>query len=320
MSYPGLQVGKGAAPTTRDWWAPFASIWKWFFGGRAAPTRLEAQDRLYNLALSLPMIAFLLIFFIAPLAFVFLFAFGTYGGTYAWTGEFNLSNFDSIWNSATLTLFARTAFVAGMVTLLTLVLSYPAAYWITEQPRQRRELLIMLLMIPFWTSFLLRTYSLKIIFDNQGLANSFLSWMTGSSQQVFDIGTIWAVIWAEVYTFMPYMALPLYATLERMSRSSIEASYVLGAGRIRTFLRVILPLSSSGIAAGSILVFIIAMGELVIPFLLGGNEAGFLLGNAIWENQQLPGRASALSLLFMAIVFAVSVVYMRIAGRGGLRL
>jgi len=138
---------------------------------------------------------------------------------------------------------------------------------------------------------------------------------------VFRTRNLLSVIWAETYTFMPFMVLPLYATLERMSRSSIEASYLLGAGRVQTFLRVILPLSLPGIMAGTLLVFIISMGELVIPSLTGGVQYGYLLGNAIYERAgQSPGPMAALSLVFMVIVTVIAFAYLRIAGREGLRL
>jgi ABC-type spermidine/putrescine transport system permease subunit I len=266
------------------------------------------------------MVVFLVVFFVAPMAFVALFAFGFYNQDYQPTGTASLANFASIWQIETGILFGRTAFVAGMVTLLSIFFAYPAAYYISEQPARRRDFLLMLLIIPFWTSFLLRTYALKAIFQANGLANEFLDSLGVIEAPIFDIGTVWAVIWAEVYTFLPFMALPLYATLERLGRSAIEASYVLGAGRIQTFVRVILPLSSPGILAGSLLVFVFAMGELVIPFLLGGLEAQYLIGNSIYDSRNVPGRSSALGLLFMGIVLAISLVYIRFVGRGGLRL
>ena len=288
---------------------------------RAELPRLEVQDRLWNLALSLPMTLFLIVFFVLPFAFIFLYAFGLYDANYKPTGQVSLSNFSDVWTWSTAVLFGRTAFVAGMVTLLCFVFAYPAAYFIAEQPRRRRELLVMLLIIPFWTSFLLRTYSLMTIFGENGLANQALELLGLSRDPVFRIRNVWAVIWAETYTFMPFMVLPLYASLERMNRAAIEASYILGAGRVQTFFRVILPLSVPGILAGSLLVFIIAMGELVIPSLVGGIEAQYLLGNEIFARAgQLPGSASALGMIFMAVVLAISILYVRVVGRGGLRL
>jgi spermidine/putrescine transport system permease protein len=282
---------------------------------------LEARDRLWDLALSLPLIAFLFFFFVLPLVFIVVFAFGGYDATYQPTGRFHLQYFADVWSTAIGVLFVRTAFVASVVTLLSFVLSYPAAYYIAQLPRQRREFLVTLLIIPFWTSFLLRTYALRTIFDSDGLANVLLQGIGAIQGPVFETGNIGSVIWSETYTFLPFMALPLYANLEKLNRSMLEASYILGAGRIRTFLRVVLPLSLPGILAGSLLVFIIAMGELVIPFLVGGVEAQFLLGNAIYERAgQLPGQASALGLLFMVIVLGITYAYVRLVGRGGFRL
>jgi len=283
--------------------------------------RLEVRDRLWDLTLSLPLIVFLIVFFVLPLVFVVVFAFGGYDATYRPTGRFHLQYFADVWSPAIRTLFIRTAFVASVVTGLSFILSYPAAYYIAQLPRHRREFLVLLLVIPFWTSFLLRTYALRTLFDSDGLLNVMLQAIGVSQGAVFETGNLNSVIWAETYTFLPFMALPLYANLEKLSRSMIEASYILGAGRIRTFLRVILPLSVPGILAGSLLVFIIAMGELVIPFLVGGVEAQFLLGNAIYERAgQLPGQASALGLLFFVVVLVITYAYVRVVGRGGLQL
>ena len=292
----------------------------WLLRIRRLP-KLEVQDRLWNLVLSLPMIGFLLVFFILPFAFIFLYAFGFYNSSYQWTGNFSLANFDSVLTESTLDLFTKTASVAGIVTAMSLLFGYPVAYYLASQPTERREFLLMLLIIPFWTSFLLRTFALMTIFHENGLMNQLLESIGLSRDPVFRTRNLLSVIWAETYTFMPFMVLPLYATLERMSRSSIEASYLLGAGRVQTFLRVILPLSLPGIMAGTLLVFIISMGELVIPSLTGGVQYGYLLGNAIYERAgQSPGPMAALSLVFMVIVTVTAFAYLRIAGREGLRL
>ncbi len=283
--------------------------------------KLEAQDRQWNLVLSLPLTIFLLVFFIAPFVFIILYAFDAYSATHQWTGAFSLRNFELIWAESTGRLFWKTVQVAGAVTLLCFVAGYPVAYFIAEQERTRREFLLMLLMVPFWTSFLLRTLSLMTIFSEFGLANQFLAAIGLSQEPFFLTRNFAAVVWAETYTFMPFMILPMYATLERLSRSSVEASYILGAGRIQTFFRVILPLSTPGIMAGSLLVFIISMGELVIPALTGGVDYGYLIGNSIYERYGLtPGTTAALSLLFMGVVLALSIVYLRLAGREGVRL
>lgn len=282
---------------------------------------METQERLWNLVLSLPLTVFLLVFFVLPFAFIFLYAFGAYDSLHRWTGSFSLTNFELIWAGAQAQLFWKTIQVAGIVTALCFVLGYPVAYYIAEQERSRREFLLMLLMVPFWTSFLLRTLSLMTIFSEFGLANQFLGAIGLAKGPVFTTRNLIALVWAETYTFMPFMVLPLYATLERLSRASIEASYILGAGRVRTFFRVILPLSAPGILAGSLLVFIISMGELVIPALTGGVDYGYLIGNSIYERYGIAaGTTASLSLLFMAIVLGISLAYLKVAGREGLRL
>lgn len=280
---------------------------------------LEDQDRRWNLGFSLPAVVFLGIFFIAPFLFIFLFAFGYYSATYQVVGGFHFDNFINILNGTTLELLIRTVQVAGLVTALSLVLGYPIAYYLAGLPRERRELLLMILIIPFWTSFLLRTFSLWMIFNDEGLANQIIR--TLGMTPTFTTGNRDSVVWAETYAFLPFMVLPMYATIERMSRSSIEASYILGAGRIETFVRVILPLSMPGIVAGSLLVFIIAMGEVVIPQIMGGGDYGYLLGNAILaRHAEVPGDMASLGLLFMGVVLVFVFGYLRVAGRGGLRL
>lgn len=285
------------------------------FRGRS----LEAQERRWNLGFSLPVFLFLGVFFIAPFVFIFLFAFGYYSPRFQPTGGFHFDNFANVLNSTTLELMSRTVRVAGTVTALCVLLAYPIAYYIATQPRERRELLLMILIIPFWVSFLLRTISLWMILNTGGLLNQFVG-MMGISP-VVSTANFESVVWAETYAFLPFMVLPMYATIERLSRSAIEASYVLGAGRIQTFVRVILPLSAPGLVAGSLLVFIIAMGELVIPSIMGGGDWGYLFGNAILaRHTDVPGDMAALSLLFMVIVLGSAFAYLRIVGREGLRL
>lgn len=280
---------------------------------------LEAQERRWNLGFSLPIVVFLGVFFIAPFIFIFLFAFGYFSSTFQPTGGFHFDNFLNVLNGTTLELMWRTVQVAGTVTGLCLLLGYPIAYYLATQPRERRELFLMILIIPFWTSFLLRTFSLWMIFNEDGLGNQLLGMLGLPS--LFATGNLQSVVWAETYAYLPFMVLPMYATIERMSRSTIEASYILGAGRIQTFLRVILPLSMPGIVAGSLLVFIITMGEVVIPAIMGGGEYGYLLGNAILARYaEVPGDMAALGLLFMAVILTIAFGYLRIAGREGLRL
>jgi len=268
-----------------------------------------------------PLTLFLLILFILPFTFIFLYAFGYFDPFGRVTGQFALKNFGALVDPSTVTLFWKTTGVAAAVTALTFLLGYPAAWFISEQPRARRSMLVMLLMVPFWTSYLLRTFSIMLIFGDVGLANAWLNGLGLAQGQVFDIGNAWSVIWAETYAYMAFMVLPIYATLERMPRSFMEASYILGAGRLRTFGKVVLPLSVPGIMAGSLLVFILSMGEVVIPYLLGGIEANYLMGNAIFVTAGgTPGYSAALSLVFMVIVLVISLVYVRAFGREGLRL
>jgi putrescine transport system permease protein len=209
----------------------------------------------------------------------------------------------------------RTAFVSTLVCLL---IGYPMAYAIARARPHLRGLLLMLVVLPFWTSFLIRIYAWMAILNSNGLVNGALLGLGLIDQPLALLHTEFAVHLGIVYAYLPFMVLPLYAVLERMDPALLEAASDLGARPWRAFLSVTLPLSFPGVAAGCLLVFIPAVGEFVIPELLGGGGSN-MLGRALWTeffaNRDWP-LASALAIVLLALVVAPFVAMRRMLERG----
>ncbi|MFN4282717.1 MAG: ABC transporter permease subunit [Alphaproteobacteria bacterium] len=194
--------------------------------------------------------------------------------------------------------------IAAVSTLITLLIGYPMAYAIARAPESRRAVLMMLVILPFWTSFLIRVYAWMSILSTTGLLNNFLIWLGVIETPLDIIYTSFAIHLGIVYSYLPFMVLPLVATLSRMDMTLLEAAADLGAKPWQAFLRVTLPLSLPGILAGSLLVFIPATGEFVIPDLLGGPEA-LMIGKIMWteffSNRDWP-VASALTVALLVLL------------------
>jgi putrescine transport system permease protein len=196
--------------------------------------------------------------------------------------------------------------LAGISTLGCLLLGYPAAYAIARAPRERRQALLMLVALPFWTSFLIRVYAWIGILKNEGLLNMALMGMGLISEPLQILETDTAVIIGMVYSYLPFMILPLYATLEKMDLSLLEAAADLGCRPLKAFAAITLPLSMPGIIAGCMLVFIPAVGEFVIPDLLGGPDT-LVIGKVLWaeffDNRDWPtASAVAVAMLVLLVV------------------
>jgi len=193
----------------------------------------------------------------------------------------------------------RIAFIS---TIITLLIGYPMAYAIARAPDRWRNILLMLVILPFWTSFLLRVYALTGFMRGNGVINQFLG-LFGIEPLVM-MQTDFAVYVGIVYTYLPFMILPLYTNLVKLDASLLEASADLGARPWRTFLSVTMPLSMPGIIAGSMLVFIPAIGEFVIPSLLGGPST-LMIGRVLWDeffaNTNWP-RAAAVAVAMLVVV------------------
>ena len=214
-------------------------------------------------------------------------------------------------------------YLAALSTLTCLAMGYPFAYLLARVPRRYSRLLLLLVVIPFWTSSLIRTYAIIIILKTRGVVNNILLW-TGLIQAPLELlHNDLAIFIGLVYTLLPFMVLPLYAAIEKLDPLLVEAARDLGAGWLRTFARVIIPLTLPGIIAGSMLVFLPALGMFYIPDLLGG--ARTLLVGSLIRNQFLAARdwpfGAALSVVLTAVMTLLLLVYARsrrLAYRGDL--
>lgn len=280
-------------------------------GSRSAPV----------LGLISPAALWLLIFFLIPLVMVLLVSFGERGETgqvvYTWTLK-NYTRFFSKIGGRYLyvQIFGRSLAIALMNTLLCLLVGYPLAYFIARQPTGRRNALLLLVMIPFWTNFLVRTYAWMIILRDTGVINNLFLTLGFISQPLPLLYNRGAVILGLFYGYLPFMVLPLYASIEKLDFSLIEAAQDLGANALRTFLRVILPLTTPGIVAGSIIVFIPSIGAYVTPDLMGGAKVT-MVGNLL-QQQFLKVRdwpfGSAAGFILMVTVLAATLIYFRSGG------
>jgi spermidine/putrescine transport system permease protein len=266
--------------------------------------------------LILPPAVTLILLFGLPLALVFAVSFasrGTYGGI-EWA--FTLGNYTSIADPLYLRIFWRSLWLAVLTTVICLVMGFPLAYVIACAPKRRQGILLFLVIIPFWTNFLVRTYAWMFILRSEGLLSTTLSALGLTHEPLTLLFTDTAVLIGLVYGYLPFMVLPLYAALERLDPSLIEAAWDLYARPLQVFTRVVLPLSKPGVIAGCVLVFIPSLGAYVTPDLLGGARS-MMIGNLI-QHQYLVVRdwpfGSALSFVLMAGVLAAVLYYLR-AGR-----
>ncbi len=203
--------------------------------------------------------------------------------------------------------------IAAISTLMTLLIGYPIAYAMARSPEEWRPTLMMLVILPFWTSFLIRVYAWMGILSQEGFLNQFLLWTGVISTPLTILNTPTAVYIGIVYTYLPFMILPVFAALDRLDGSLIEAAEDLGCSRLQAFWLVTIPLSRNGIIAGSFLVFIPALGEFVIPSLLGGSGT-LMIGKVLWEeffnNRDWP-VASAVAVILLLILILPIVLFQR---------
>lgn len=275
-------------------------------------------DKVQLAALVGPAALFLLFFFVVPLLILAVYSFlkrGAYGQL-IW--EFNLQNYVRVIDPLYLSILWRSFVIASATTLLCLLLAYPFAYYIARlsSPR-RRNLLLILVMVPFWTNFLIRTYAWRVILGTDGPINGLLMGLGVIQEPLPLIFNDGAVMVGLVYGYLPFMVLPLYAAIDRIDFSLMEAAHDLYANGRQAFMQVLLPLSMPGVIAGSILVFIPTLGAFVTPDLLGGAKT-VMIGNLI-QSQFLTARdwpfGSAFSVLLMLAVLAATLVYFRKGGR-----
>jgi putrescine transport system permease protein len=273
----------------------------------------------------LPPLLFLTVFFLIPFAFALMISFSDtavrvppFSDILSVTPDWhihlslNLGNFKYLFADEVygLSYFysLKTAFFS---TLVCLILGYPMAYAIARSPKSTQSILLLIIILPFWSSFLLRVYALQGIIRDTGLLNTTLLWLGVIDHPLQIMRTSFAVYLGIVYSYLPFMVLPLFATLEKLDDSLLEAAADLGSPPWKAFVDVTLPLSMPGVIAGSMLVFIPAIGEFVIPTLLGGPN-NLMIGRVLWDeffgNRDWP-VASAVAIAFLVLLVGPIALY-----------
>ena len=261
----------------------------------------------------------LLLFFLAPFAIVLKISLAEpVFGQPPYSQAMSLDNFAFLFSDKLYAVtYLRSVLMAACTTLLCLALGFPMAYGIARSSRATRSLLLMLIILPFWISFLLRVYAWMGLMNNYGTINSLLLWAGIIDQPIQLMYTDFAVFVGLVYSYLPFMILPLYASLERMDLDLVEAAQDLGASRSQAFWDVTWPLARPGVIAGCLLVFIPAIGEYVIPYLLGGPES-LLIGRVLFDeffvNRDWP-LASAVAIVLLLLLVVPIVLLQRYQAR-----
>jgi spermidine/putrescine transport system permease protein len=285
----------------------------------------------------IPPVLWLAIFFLIPMGIVWLYSFGENRGLteIALTGTF--SNYLRALDPLYLKIFIKSVGIAGLTTLICLVLGFPVALAITFAPPKAKTWLLLAVMLPFWTNLLIRTYALIAVLRNEGYVNQALGWLwkgvsgllafaglggLGDFQPLELLHNNSAVVVGLVYVHLPFMVLPLYSALDRLDTSLIEASLDLGAGHLRTLLTIVAPLALPGIASGVVITFIPALGSYLTPDLLGGPDSQ-MIANIIERqfkraNDWPFGAALSFLLMYMTfIAIALQAVMSRRKGEAG---
>ncbi len=291
--------------------------------------------------IGLPPTIWLLLFFLVPLTLVWALSFAELRGVVDMEVTGTLANYWHALDPLYLQIFGKSFLFAGLTTVVSLVFGFPVALAIVFAPRRWRAILLLLVILPFWTNLLIRTYALIAVLRTRGFVNFTLEWFWEKANALLSLVGLGsyhllgerfeplellynnvAVVIGLVYVHLPFMVLPLYASLEKLDRSLIEAALDLGASQLRAFATVVVPLALPGIISGAILVFIPALGSFLTPDLLGGTDSQ-MIANVI-ERQFKSANdwpfGSALSFLLMYLTFgalALRALYSRrTAGQG----
>ncbi|WP_337266145.1 ABC transporter permease subunit [Oryzifoliimicrobium ureilyticus] len=232
--------------------------------------------------------------------------------------SFSLDNYTGLFDDPLyVNAYISSVIIAGISTLITLLIAYPIAYGMAQAPRSVRPTLLMLVILPFWTSFLIRVYAWIAILKPEGLLNELLMSLHVIDTPLIILNTNAAVYIGIVYSYLPFMILPLYSSLEKLDGTLIEAAQDLGCPPITAFWRVTFPLSIPGVVAGCMLVFIPAVGEYVIPDLLGGSET-LMIGKTLWTefnaNRDWPVSSAVATILLLILVVPI-VLFQRMQAK-----
>jgi spermidine/putrescine transport system permease protein len=260
--------------------------------------------------LAAPALLWLLVFMLLPCLLIFTYAFferGTWGGiVYTFTFE----NFRRVFDPLYAGVFLNSARIAAITTAIAILIAYPAAYAISRAPRARQPILLFLAVLPFWSNYLIRTYAWIVLLNREGLFNGILSQAGYQGEPLSMLYTEGAVIIGLVYNYLPFVILAIYSSLSRLDPELSEASRDLGGGAIRTFLRVTLPLTLPGVAAGGVFIFVLSIGNFVTPALLGGGRFQ-MIGNLVYDQfltaNDWPFGAALGMILILAMIILLTV-------------
>ncbi|GLZ84133.1 ABC transporter permease [Pseudomonas sp. BN414] len=284
--------------------------------GQAVPVESRSLARRVTLLLLLPSTLWFLLLLLLPLVIILVFSLGERSPVGGYSAALTLENYLNL--GARAKAFYNTLVLAPLGTLVCLVAAYPLAYYLAVKVQRSRSLLLTLVIVPFWTSFLIRTYAWIFILGGKGIPA--LLAMVGL-EDVRLINTPSAVLIGIVYGYLPLMVFPIYVSLEKLDKRLLEASSDLGAGAFETFRRVTLPLSAPGVITGSMLVFILLMGEFLIPAILGGGKV-FFVGNALvdlfLQSRNWP-FGSAVAMTLVAMMLVIIALYLKLVARYGKR-
>lgn len=263
-----------------------------------------------ELALSLPVMGWLGMFFLVPLVIILVITFrgaDPYGG---FTAEWSLESIRELSNPSYPVILWRTFWLSAATTIICLLLSIPTSYYLARVDRKWRTMLLILLIVPFWTNFLIRIFAWKALLHPEGIIKSILVSLNMMSDQSLLLYRPETVLLVLVYTHLPFALLPVYAAAEKFNFTLLEAAHDLGAGRIKALMKIFLPGISQGILAAVLVVFIPALGSYVVPDLVGGT-GGEMLGNKIAQrtfiDRNLPHASALSALLLLAVLVPVMI-------------
>lgn len=253
--------------------------------------------------LSYPYLVWMGIFILVPLFMILYYSLSIKG-----VDGLTIANFKEFFGSINLVVLLHSIKIAFITTIICLLIGYPTAYLISKAPLKRRSIMLILIVLPMWMNFLLRTYAWMNILAKNGILNNFFRFLGLSPKTM--LYTQGAIVVGMVYNFLPFMILPIYTVLEKMDNSLVEAAKDLGANNFQTFVKVIFPMSLTGVITGVTMVFIPAISTFEISALLGGNKVN-LIGNVIENQFRVIGDwnyGSAISMVLMVIIFVTMLV------------
>jgi len=280
----------------------------------AEPVRRPLRQRLAGAIFVVPGVAWLALFFLIPLVIVLVFSFGTKDAAgHVSLAKLGLQNYLQATRPEYIPAFANGLRYAAITTVLSIAIGYPIAYWISRYGGRRKILLLILVMLPFWTSYLIRTYAWMIILRDNGVLNSLLQALGLTSEPIPLLNTDFSVVLGMTYGFLPFAILPLYVSIDRMDQNLVQAARDLYANGRQAFLHVTLPITMPGIVAAALLTFIPAIGDYVTPDLLGGAQTTTIakVVQVVFTSGRDWPYGSALGFLLMVITLAGTFLALR---------